>query len=289
MLTYATSTLYALALFMASGFGLWFMSRYWPVAAPRGYFSRELVTNLAYQLLVPLYAGMLSLLVVVGLSFAGYRDGPVDARLIEGAPPINQWPLWAQIAGYLLLRDFLQYWLHRWLHGASLWPYHAVHHAPEYLEWHHANRFHPVNFLLYVTLADTALYLLGFPFRLALMLAPLLGFFSLFVHSNLNWTYGPLRYVLTSPVFHRWHHSCDAAARDKNFAPNFPFFDLLFRTYYMPKDTLPQALGIAGNNVPPRFWGQLSYPFRSRAAVEGKKSVPAGHGAKNPSNSRKTQ
>ena len=32
-------------------------------------------------------------------------------------------------------------------------------------------------------------------------------FMSAFVHANLNWTLGPFRYVLASPVFHRWHHT----------------------------------------------------------------------------------
>jgi sterol desaturase/sphingolipid hydroxylase (fatty acid hydroxylase superfamily) len=36
---------------------------------------------------------------------------------------------------------------------------------------------------------------------------------SCLVHANLNWTFGPLRYVLVSPVFHRWHHARRSATR----------------------------------------------------------------------------
>ena len=40
-----------------------------------------------------------------------------------------------------------------------------------------------------------------------LLVGPFNIFHSAFVHANLNWTFGPLRYVISSPVFHRWHHS----------------------------------------------------------------------------------
>jgi len=36
---------------------------------------------------------------------------------------------------------------------------------------------------------------------------------SCLVHANLNWTFGPLRYVVASPVFHRWHHVADITTR----------------------------------------------------------------------------
>ncbi len=80
------------------------------------------------------------------------------------------------------------------------------------------------------------------------------------VHANLNWTFGPFRYVLASPVFHRWHHVSDPAVRDKNFSPTFPVFDLVFGTFHMPRGELPAGYGAEG--VPPHFLGQMAYPFR---------------------------
>ena len=38
-------------------------------------------------------------------------------------------------------------------------------------------------------------------------LAPFTTFHSAFVHANLRWTLGPLKYVIATPVFHRWHHT----------------------------------------------------------------------------------
>jgi len=45
---------------------------------------------------------------------------------------------------------------------------------------------------------------------------------------------GPLRAVLASPRFHRWHHTSAKEGRDKNFAGLLPLWDILFGTYYMP-------------------------------------------------------
>jgi len=93
---------------------------------------------------------------------------------------------------------------------------------------------------------------IGIPFNL--VIGPL-------VHANLDWTFGPFRYVIASPVFHRWHHVKDPAFRDKNFAPTFPVLDLMFGTFYMPKGVLPQGFGV--DDAPRHFLGQMVYPFRA--------------------------
>ncbi len=32
---------------------------------------------------------------------------------------------------------------------------------------------------------------------------------ALFVHANVRFTFGPLRYVVATPEFHHWHHADD--------------------------------------------------------------------------------
>jgi hypothetical protein len=82
------------------------------------------------------------------------------------------------------------------------------------------------------------------------------------VHANLNWTFGPLRFVFASPVFHRWHHTTLEEGLNKNFAPTFPFLDLVFGTFYMPPGKLPEQFGNGESDFPEDFWGQFCYPFR---------------------------
>ena len=60
----------------------------------------------------------------------------------------------------------------RAFHTASLWRYHAVHHAPEHLEWTSANRFHPVNVALHGVLADSVLLLAGIAPEVLVFLVP---------------------------------------------------------------------------------------------------------------------
>jgi sterol desaturase/sphingolipid hydroxylase (fatty acid hydroxylase superfamily) len=84
---------------------------------------------------------------------------------------------------------------------------------------------------------------------------------AILVHANLDWDWGPLRAVVSSPRFHRWHHTDEANARDKNFAGLLPLWDILFGTYYMPSDRLPQQVGTA-SPVPAGLMGQMLFPFR---------------------------
>ena len=61
---------------------------------------------------------------------------------------------------------------------------------------------------------------------------------------------------------HRWHHTSEDEGLDRNFSGLFPLIDVLFGTFYMPKDRLPERFGLKNEDVPAGFWGQLAYPFR---------------------------
>ena len=53
-----------------------------------------------------------------------------------------------------------------------------------------------------------------------------------------------------------------------NFAPTFPFWDVLFGTFYMPAGKLPENYGIEDPTFPAGFAAQLIYPFRGEATRE---------------------
>jgi sterol desaturase/sphingolipid hydroxylase (fatty acid hydroxylase superfamily) len=72
--------------------------------------------------------------------------------------------------------------------------------------------------------------------------------------------------LIASPRFHRWHHTDESEARDKNFAGLLPAWDILFGTYYMPADRRPTSFGTV-TPVPDGLLGQLTFPFRSRRPV----------------------
>jgi len=232
--------------------------------------------TLFYVLAVSTYGVIAtSLTNVTALALFG-EDAPAAMRAIDaGRGAMAGLPLAGQILLILFITDFFQYWLHRWLHGRALWPFHAIHHSAREVDWTTTFRVHPVNWVIYVASLGVLTRLMGFSPMAFAIIAPLNLFIGAIVHANVAWTFGPLRYVIASPVFHRWHHSLDPAVRDKNFAPTFPILDLMFGTFHMPKDRLPATYGAEG--VPAHFLGQLVYPFAEygRRWTLARKSAPA--------------
>jgi sterol desaturase/sphingolipid hydroxylase (fatty acid hydroxylase superfamily) len=127
---------------------------------------------------------------------------------------------------------------------------------------------HPVNEILARLMQVIPLLLLGFKPGVVTAYVPLLTFYALLLHSNVSWSFGPLRYVIASPAFHRWHHTSQAEGQDRNFAGLFPVIDLIFGTFYMPKDRLPERFGVHGDEVPEGLLAQLIHPFRSPGREE---------------------
>ena len=217
---------------------------------------RGLVTDAIYWFMMPLFLSQVRIyMVAIGIAVL-YRGAEPDLL------PVKDWPLWLQAVVILLLQDVILYWIHRLFHSPLAWKFHAVHHSPHVLDWMSTMRTHPVNYVLEFTLADVIVVLLGFSVPALLALAAINTAYSSMVHANLNWTFGPLRHVFASPVFHRWHHTTQEAGLDKNFASTFPFLDVLFGTFYMPAGKLPEQFGNGDADFPEDFLGQLVYPFR---------------------------
>lgn len=185
--------------------------------------------------------------------------------LCDGANPqflaVATYPLWLQCLAILLIQDAMLYAIHRVFHTRLAWKFHAIHHSPTVLDWMSTARFHPINNLFAFTLADVAVLLMGFSPQALLLLAPFNLSYSAMTHANLNWTFGPLRYLFASPVFHRWHHTTENEGINKNFASTFPLLDWMFGTFYMPPNKLPERFGNGEDDYPEDFWGQLLHPF----------------------------
>jgi sterol desaturase/sphingolipid hydroxylase (fatty acid hydroxylase superfamily) len=113
-------------------------------------------------------------------------------------------------------------------------------------------------------LRTVPLFLLGFRLEVLAGVLPGAALHGLLLHANVRWSFGPLRYVIASPAFHRWHHAADAEGRDKNFAGLLPVWDLIFGTFHMPGRP-PVRCGV-DEEVPKGFFGQLVWPWRAGAA-----------------------
>ena len=195
------------------------------------------------------------------LSGAITKQGISD-YLENGRGPLSDLPFWAQVPIYVVASDFMLYWAHRIFHGRAFWRYHAIHHSAEDVDWTTAYRFHPVNLWFGTFLVGAIMLFAGISPTVVLFMVPFDTVTAYFVHANLNWTFGPLKYVLATPVFHRWHHTSPAEGGNANFAPLFSLWDVLFGTFYMPQGKVPAHYGVDDLMFPSGFLGQLAYPFR---------------------------
>jgi sterol desaturase/sphingolipid hydroxylase (fatty acid hydroxylase superfamily) len=227
--------------------------------------KKELVTDLCYWFFVPLIARVVRIsLLVTGASFLFNVKGPDEliAFYDNGHGPLAALPLWVQAIMFLVLSDFMLYWTHRIFHGGALWKFHSIHHSSEEVDWISAARFHPINLLLGTIAVDVILLLAGISPNVMLWIGPFTIFHSAFVHANLNWTLGPFKYVIATPVFHRWHHTSLDRGGDTNFSGTFPIWDILFGTFRMPAGELPDDYGKDEEKVPGGLGAQLAYPFQ---------------------------
>ena len=179
---------------------------------------------------------------------------------LTGSDPWAALGFWATLATAILVGDFSDYWTHRLMHGRRLWPIHAVHHSDTEVNWLTQSRIHPINRLITQSCSICLLSVVGFPLW-ALAVGGFLRYcYSLLVHADVPWTFGPLGGILVSPAMHRWHHARDVSGAGSNFGFVFAVFDRAFGTYY-----LPGPCGVAlGVNEPlgRSAAAMLLHPFR---------------------------
>lgn len=235
--------------------------RIWPSARGQKTFRRGFLTDCIYWLWTPVVTrGITPLAIAIALMPLVVLHGTSLKVLLHGFGTLGAQPLALQGVEIFVLGDFLGYWQHRLFHGRALWPFHAIHHSSTDLDWLSSVRLHPVNDVISRLIVAVPLVAAGFNVGVVALYAPFATFYAIALHANLNWDYGPLRYVIVSPAFHRWHHTSADEGLDKNFAGAFPLWDLVFGTFYMPRRQ-PTSFGIS-DPVPRGFIGQMIAPFR---------------------------
>lgn len=225
---------------------------------------REIIIDIQYMLLSILMAPTVNFLVA---ALFGYMFLHFEYHY---SPKIEWWLFLLQILAVLVIRDVFIYVKHRIFHTKKYWLFHSVHHGSEELNWLSAARFHPFEMVIETGgefICFAACGVAGFDFGAIAIGVLIIGFWDFFIHSNLKWTFGPLRYIIVSPVQHRWHHSDVPESVDKNFAAMFSCIDVILGTFYMPKDIVPDRTGLSGearSSHPHSFLGQFLLPFKKK-------------------------
>jgi sterol desaturase/sphingolipid hydroxylase (fatty acid hydroxylase superfamily) len=244
----------------------WILERLWPENPAQRQLRKARGTDVAFWVIDSVVARV----AVLGSVLAGIVL--LLLRLPHGHAVVGRQPGLLQVIEMLILADLTSYWIHRAMHSVPrLWRIHAVHHSSEQLDWLAAGRVHPLETLISRTLVTVPIFLAGFPPRAMAAFVPVLGLYPIFLHANVRWGFGRAGRWIASPAFHRWHHSADPEARDRNFAGIFPFWDRLFGTLHLPAARRPQRYGLLnGQFIASRLGALLRYPFAWGSFSAGK-------------------
>ena len=141
---------------------------------------------------------------------------------------------------YLVVFDFVDYWIHRGQHQLNWWwSLHALHHSQRQMTMWSDNRNHLLDDVLRDTIMVVVAWLIGVPPGQFVAIVAVTQLSESFQHANLKLWFGRVGERLwISPRFHRRHHSVgighEGAARGTlggcNFGVLLPWWDVLFGT-----------------------------------------------------------
>lgn len=213
--------------------------------------------------LIPLM--MFALLTPMMDGFDGWlRMHDIIPWKLEDALPFLNDSRGLSFAAYLVILDFVAYWLHRAQHRfAFWWALHSLHHSQRSMSFWTDDRNH----LLDALFTDVAFALVA----LAIGVPPA-AFVTVIVatrvlesvsHANLKIHFGRIgNYLLVSPRFHRLHHAIgvghEGPARGCNFAVLFPLWDVMFGTANFENSFPPTGVRdqLEGIEYGRGFWAQ---------------------------------
>ena len=184
---------------------------------------------------------------------------------------VQDFPVWAQLLIMFIIADFIQWNVHRMLHRVPwLWKFHQVHHSVKEMGFAAQFRFHFVETLVYKSAQYIPLAMIGFGIEQFFVVHMFSVFIGHLNHANLDWSYGPLGYILNNPRMHIWHHAKALPPEHKygmNFGLSLSIWDYLFGTAYIPKSGKNIEIGFDGDErFPHDFTGQLTYPFKEHSS-----------------------
>lgn len=171
-------------------------------------------------------------------------------------------PFLAELLLALVVTDLFQYWAHRIFHSHEyLWRFHSVHHSTKHMDWLAGSRTHFMDIFFTRSMTFIPLYVMGFSTLTFNVYIIFIAIHAVLIHANTSINFGVLKYLITTPQYHHWHHCEDPKYYGKNFAVVFPFIDKIFGTYYLPGNVWPEGTGLHETSFPKGFISQSIYPF----------------------------
>lgn len=174
----------------------------------------------------------------------------------------NHWNTFLQMILMMVTAELFRYWLHRASHKTDiLWRLHSVHHSPKKLYWLNVGKFHPVEKCLQLVFDTIPFMLMGVSSEVLALYFIFYSTNGFFQHCNIDVKLGYLNYIISGPELHRWHHSNKMVESCSNYGNNLIIWDLVFNTWYLPKNQEVAKLGNGDDEYPQEFVGQMLRPF----------------------------
>jgi sterol desaturase/sphingolipid hydroxylase (fatty acid hydroxylase superfamily) len=148
---------------------------------------------------------------------------------------------------YLVVLDFIDYWLHRGQHGIQwLWELHAVHHSQRHMTYWSDQRNHLLEDLIRDAVLAAIALLIGVAPEQFIGLVVVSRVLQSIAHAN--WDLAAMapslgiwqrlisfgQYVMVGPRFHRVHHGIgighEGRTKGVNFGVLFSFWDIVFQS-----------------------------------------------------------
>ncbi|APV51955.1 hypothetical protein BWI17_21155 [Betaproteobacteria bacterium GR16-43] len=207
----------------------------------------------------------------------------VPGKLEDWFPGLHENPF-ASFAVYVVILDFVAYWLHRAQHRFEWWwALHSLHHSQRVMTFWTDDRNHLLDDLVVDACFAAVALAIGVPpgqFALVVVATRVIESVS---HVNARVGFGKLgEWLVVSPRYHRAHHAIgighEGAYRGCNFATLFPIWDHIFGTANT-RGEFP-ATGIRdqlhGRDYGEGFWRQQALGFsRLAAALRPRKPTAA--------------
>jgi sterol desaturase/sphingolipid hydroxylase (fatty acid hydroxylase superfamily) len=155
---------------------------------------------------------------------------------------------WLKVIITITVLDLWIYYWHRLNHIVPFfWRFHRFHHTDEKMNSTTAVRFHIIELLFSVPGKAVIYFIMGFEFT-PVVVYELLFFTSVVIHhSNIYISERAdriYRAIFASPFMHRIHHSVNEEERNTNYGGIFSFWDRLFASFRINKNTASIRFGV---------------------------------------------
>ena len=156
--------------------------------------------------------------------------------------------------------DFAGYWNHRLSHKVNFfWNQHVIHHSSEEFNLACALRQSVSNLIGYFPFLLIPAALVGVPYKVIAVLAPIHLFAQFWYHTQHIGKLGWLEYVIITPSQHRVHHAINSEYIDKNLGQILSVWDRIFGTFQEELDTVPPQFGVL---KPVATWNPILINFQ---------------------------